>query len=205
MRPYRTRNELKSNIPRHFLKNKLGFLTTSLFSMELSLCPCWEVLSLPLLSCQSPKSLFLYMHRETALSPFTLTMLTFAYIPNSLSHLLKKKKNGVQLLYNVVSFCCLYTYITFLLDLPCPHPTLQVSHHRALRRSAYATQHLPTSYLFYTSFYIYVNASLPFPHCVPLSILYTCISISALQIGSSVPSFQIPYTCINIQYLFFSF
>ena len=31
------------------------------------------------------------------------------------------------------------------------------------------------------------------------------LSIAALQKGSSVPSFQIPYMCINMQYLFFSF
>ena len=34
------------------------------------------------------------------------------------------------------------------------------------------------------------------------SILSVCISIPALQIGSSVPFFYIPYICINIQYCF---
>ena len=37
------------------------------------------------------------------------------------------------------------------------------------------------------------------------SVLYICVSIAALQIGSSVPSFEIPCMCVNIQYLFFSF
>ena len=37
------------------------------------------------------------------------------------------------------------------------------------------------------------------------STLYVCISIAVLQIVPSVPSFQIPYICINIQYLFSSF
>ena len=37
----------------------------------------------------------------------------------------------------------------------------------------------------------------------PQSLLYVCVSIAALQIGSSVPSFQIPYICINIWYLSF--
>ena len=28
---------------------------------------------------------------------------------------------------------------------------------------------------------------------------YVCVSVAALHIGSSVPSFEIPYICINIQ------
>ena len=44
-----------------------------------------------------------------------------------------------------------------------------------------------------------------FPHCVRKSVLFVCISIAAFQIGSSVPSFWIPYTCVNIRYLSFSF
>ena len=50
------------------------------------------------------------MHRETALSPFTLTMLTFAYIPNSLSHLLKKKKKMVYSCFAMllVSAVCIH-------------------------------------------------------------------------------------------------
>ena len=43
------------------------------------------------------------------------------------------------------------------------------------------------------------------PPCVHKSIVYVCVSIPALQIGSSGPFFQILYICINIQYLFFSF
>ena len=35
--------------------------------------------------------------------------------------------------------------------------------------------------------------------------LYICISIPSLQIGSSIPFFQILHTCINTLYLFFSF
>ena len=34
------------------------------------------------------------------------------------------------------------------------------------------------------------------------SIFNVCISIPALQIGSSVPFFYIPYICVNIQYCF---
>ena len=35
--------------------------------------------------------------------------------------------------------------------------------------------------------------------------LYICVSFAALHIGSSLPSFKIPYTCFNILYLCFSF
>ena len=45
----------------------------------------------------------------------------------------------------------------------------------------------------------------PTPNCVHKSALYVCISIAALQVGSSVPSFKIPYKCINIWHLFSSF
>ena len=56
---------------------------------------------------------------------------------------------------------------------------------------------------------VYVSMLL-FPFLPPssslaASLLYVCMSIPALQIGSSVPFFQIPYICVNIQYLFFSF
>ena len=46
---------------------------------------------------------------------------------------------------------------------------------------------------------------LPFPLLCPKSVLYVCISIPALQIGPSVPFFQIPPVCVNIQNLFLSF
>ena len=46
----------------------------------------------------------------------------------------------------------------------------------------------------------------PFPRAlVHKTIFYACISIAALQIGSSVPSFYISNICVNIWYLFFSF
>ena len=71
-----------------------------------------------------------------------------------------------------------------------------------------AIQQILISYLFYTYQCIYVNPNLPV-HPIPLSplgvhtfVIYICVSISALQTGSSVPFFQIPHICINIQYLF---
>ena len=43
-------------------------------------------------------------------------------------------------------------------------------------------------------------------HCVHKSILYICISIRSLQIGSPVSFFLIPYICVIITiFLFFSF
>ena len=56
-------------------------------------------------------------------------------------------------------------------------------------------QHLPMSYQFYTWRCIFVNATLSihltlfFPHGVHRTVLHVCISISALQIGSSVTFF----------------
>ena len=50
-----------------------------------------------------------------------------------------------------------------------------------------------------------IRPTLFFPHCVHKSVLYICISITVLQIGSSLPFFLIPHVCVNIQYLSFSF
>ena len=45
----------------------------------------------------------------------------------------------------------------------------------------------------------------PPSHCVHKSVLYICVSIPSLKTVSSILFFQIPYVCINIQYLLFSF
>ena len=56
---------------------------------------------------------------------------------------------------------------------------------------------------------MYVNPNLPihptlsFTYCVYMSILYICVSIPTLGIGSSVPVFWIAYPCFNTQYYFF--
>ena len=50
-----------------------------------------------------------------------------------------------------------------------------------------------------------VCLTLPFPSCVHMSALYSCVSIPTLQIGSSVAFFLTPHMYINIQPLFFSF
>ena len=51
-----------------------------------------------------------------------------------------------------------------------------------------------------------VSSSHPsFPQCPQACVLHVCVSIAALKIGSSVPSFYIPLICINVCYLFFFF
>ena len=50
------------------------------------------------------------------------------------------------------------------------------------------------------------NSSHPlFPTWYPCLVLYICVSISVLQIRSSIPFFKIPHICVNIWHLFFSF
>ena len=68
----------------------------------------------------------------------------------------------------------------------------------------------PTGYLFYIQYCICFSATLSnhptlyFSHCVQKSVLYVCVSFTALPIGSLVLSFYIPYICVNIWYLSFS-
>ena len=64
------------------------------------------------------------------------------------------------------------------------------------------------SYVWWSVCFNYSLSMCPLPShpaWVHKSVHYVYISIAALQIGSSGSSFQIPYICINIQYLFFSF
>ena len=98
-----------------------------------------------------------------------------------------------------------YTYIASLLGLPPTplHPTPLV-HHRALSWASCATQQLPTSCLFYKWQCTYASTTLlihltPRPPPCHMSVLCICISIPALQIGSSVPFFSIPHIYLNIQ------
>ena len=51
------------------------------------------------------------------------------------------------------------------------------------------------------------NSSLPtpFPLGIHTFVLYVCVSISALQIRSSIPFFWIPHIWVTIRYLLFSF
>ena len=58
---------------------------------------------------------------------------------------------------------------------------------------------------FYVTLSIHLPFSLLFSHLVHMSVLYVCFSIAALKINSSVPSLQIPFICVIIRYLYFSF
>ena len=109
------------------------------------------------------------------------------------------------LLYSEVNQLYVYIY-PLLFGFPS-----HLGHHRAFSRVPCAIQQVIISYLFYTQQHICVNPNLPVhptspsPLVVYRFVLYICVSISALQIGSSVPFFQIPHICVNIRCLFFSF
>ena len=96
-------------------------------------------------------------------------------------------------------------------DFLLPHP-ISLCGYRALVWVPWVIQQIPSGYLFYIwqcmfpcTFSIHPTLSFLPPHRVHKSVLYVCISIAVLQIGSSLQSFYIPYICVNIQYLFFSF
>ena len=90
-------------------------------------------------------------------------------------------------------FVCVYilTYIPFLLNLP-PTPTSQY-HHRAPGWAPCVTQQSFPLAIYFTQGHYSFNTTLSFqptlsfPHCVHKSIRYICISMPALQMGSSVP------------------
>ena len=52
---------------------------------------------------------------------------------------------------------------------------------------------------------IWSHPTFTFSHWVQKSVLYIYVFFVDMHVGSLVPSFQIPYLCINIQHLTFSF
>ena len=108
------------------------------------------------------------------------------------------------LLYSKVNQLYVYIYSLFF-GFP-----FHLGHRRALSRVPCAIQQVLISYLLYTQQCIYVNPNLPVHPTSPsllgvhAFVLYIFVSVSALQIGSSVPVVQIPHICVNIRYLFFS-
>ena len=79
-----------------------------------------------------------------------------------------------------------YMYISSLLSFPCPCPIppLQVTKHQAGLPMLYSS--FPLAIYFthdgvYTSTLLSIRPAFSFPHCVYLSILYTCICIPSLQ------------------------
>ena len=116
-----------------------------------------------------------------------------------------------------VGFCCAstwishrYTYVPSLLNLPPtshPIPTLFIVTEFLIWPPCILRQ-ISTGSLFLRYMFpcfLSICPTLVFPCCVHKSFLCVCISTVALQTGSSVLSFYIPYTRVNIRYLFFSF
>ena len=124
---------------------------------------------------------------------------------------------GGYIYYNKVKqlYVYIYPHIPSLLHLPptlLSHPSRQ-SQSTELISLCYATaSHQPS--IVYVVVYICPCHSLTSsqltlpPPCVLKSILYICIFIPVLPLGSSKPLFfffQIPYVCASVWYLFFSF
>ena len=120
-------------------------------------------------------------------------------------------------LENFVVFCHTSTRISYrdthVPSLPSllPHPTL-LDCYRAPVWVPWVIQQVPIAiYLtdgivnFHVTHFIHLTLS-PIPYVsVNRSVLYICFSTAALKINSSVPSFESPYICISIWYLYFSF
>ena len=66
-------------------------------------------------------------------------------------------------------------------------------------------QQIPMGYLLYTLYCKFLCYSIIHLLFSLLPFYYVHFSITALNINSSVPSVQIPYICISIWYLYFSF
>ena len=126
---------------------------------------------------------------------------------------------GGQLLYNIVSVSAMYQHESAIgicicplpLEPPCcfpPLPTLLGCHWVP---DLTALRHAANSHSLFNVAYGNVYVLMPLFQLVPPSpsptvsknLLYVCVSIAALQIDLSVPSFLMPYICINIQYLSF--
>ena len=104
-----------------------------------------------------------------------------------------------------VSHMYVYTYIPSLLRLPLFTHLIPLGLHRTPSWAPSSVQELPTTYLFYTRWFVYMSRLLsqlssPIPSrpVFHKSILDICISISALQIGSSVPFSQIYGICFSL-------
>ena len=119
------------------------------------------------------------------------------------------------LLYNKVNqlYAYVYPHIPSLLHLPptLPIPPLQsqstelISLHYGVASHQLSILHLIV-YISPCHSLTSSQLTLP-PPCVLKSILYVCFFIPVLSLDSSEPFFffQIPYICVSIRYLFFSF
>ena len=131
---------------------------------------------------------------------------------------IKKRSNhffywGTVVLQRCIGFCSTTkwisfenTYIPSCPSLPSPliPPISVITEHRAELLALYSRFPLSISHMVvYTCQSQSPNSPhLPSPHRVHTSVLCICVSIPALQIGSSVPFSQIPHMCINIYSVF---
>ena len=122
------------------------------------------------------------------------------------------------LLYNKMNQLYICPHISSLLHLPPsnpPYPT-PLGGHKAPSLSPCAMWLLPTSYLFYIWQCIYVHATPSLCPSLPFTLPVSSSPFSSRS-ASLFPScsqvlhylffsfFQIPYICVSIRYLFFSF
>ena len=100
------------------------------------------------------------------------------------------------------------THVSLFLNLPPPLLT-PLGCHRAQILTPVSKPQILTAYVTYGNIYasvlLSIQRTLSFPHCGHESVVYVWISTAALQIGSSLLFFQIPYIYSKIWYMFFSF
>ena len=108
-----------------------------------------------------------------------------------------------------ISFChkttCIghkYTCVPSLLNLP--HPTPLGCYRHQVELLVPIQWLLTILHTVVHTCYALSSSHALLPLLCPKSVPCVCISIPALHICSSVPCFWIPYTCVNIQNLFFS-
>ena len=107
------------------------------------------------------------------------------------------------LLYNKVNqlYVNIYTPLWSSLPPPTPSHPSRSSQSRAELPVLQSRFSLATCFM-YGNVHVSVLISQPsLPHCVHMSLLYVHVSLPALQICSSVPSFQIPH--IYVLFIFY--
>ena len=128
---------------------------------------------------------------------------------------------GGQLVYNIVYDFTIYQHESAIsicisppswtsLPLPTPSYTSRLSQSTEFELPV-SQSRFPLAISFYIWLCICFSVTISIHHtfssqCIfptPAMATSLCISTAALQIGSSVPSFQIPYLCVNIWYLLF--
>ena len=110
---------------------------------------------------------------------------------------------GIVASQRCASFCCTTKQISHMHTYnPSLDGIVHLGHHGASSRVPRAIQQALTSYLFHAQQCMHV---IPIPQFIPLPLsrfgvhtfdLYVCVSVSALQVGSSVSFFLIPHNVL---------